>query len=226
MVVQQLRSSSDTPNFSSGETHKTKLPILVVGILAVIVAAGSVYLYWAGEFNLAFALRMISASSSPEPVSPPPITVTPVEPQVEQPDPKLRHDEQNPKVWLDQWADAMRGRDPVLQASFYADPVGNYLGDPNVNNDSLTTGFRSAIQARDGIWTLKLEKVSVEKRSADEVMVRLTKHFMQMDDGLGQSTGQINDRYVRSRLELRRVNGQWKIVSEQDATAPNPAAAH
>lgn len=217
--IKQLRSGAHTLRLASTEATKTQLPLLVVVILAVIVAAGSVYLYWAGDLNLTFAKQIISPA--PEAVAPPvpPVTVTPVPP------PPPRHEEANPQVWLEQWADAIRGRDPELQASFYANPVANYLGDSNVSTDSLTTTFRSAIQARDGIWSLKLEKVTVAPKSHDDVLVRLTKHFMQIADSVDESNAQIADRFVKSRMELRRIDGEWKIVSEQDQTSL-PAVNH
>ncbi len=219
--INQLRSGAHTLRLASAEATKTQLPLLVVVILAVIVAAGSVYLYWAGDLNLTFAKQIISGAPAAEPVAPPapPVTVTPVPP------PPPRHEEANPQVWLEQWADAIRGRDPELQASFYANPVENYLGDSNVSTDSLTTTFRSAIQARDGIWSMKLEKVTVAPKSHDEVLVRLTKHFMQIADSVDESNAQIADRFVKSRMELRRIDGEWKIVSEQDQTSL-PAVNH
>jgi hypothetical protein len=199
---------------AAGLTHKTGVPLLIVSILAVVVAAGSVYLYWAGLFNLDFAHRIISHAEPVAPTPPPPAIVPP-----QAPPPPPRHEEANPKLWLEEWVDALRGRDPELQASFYADPVNHYLGDANVSKDALTTEFRSAVQARDGLWTVKLENISVNPLASDHVLIRLTKHFMHLDDS--GNTGQIADRYVKSRLELRKIDGEWKIVSEQDQAAAN-----
>ncbi len=44
------------------------------------------------------------------------------------------HNESDPKVWLESWADAMRGQDANAQASFYADPVEHYALKSNVSN--------------------------------------------------------------------------------------------
>jgi len=209
---------SETPAFSvatTGDSHKTNLPILLAVLLGVVVAAGSVYLYWTGLLKLNFAHQMISAPAAPTPPAvQEPVAFVPV------PTAPPRHEEPNPKVWLEQWADALRGRDADLQASFYADPVGRYMGDSDVSKDALTNSFRSAIQVRDGLWTMKLERVSIDSLSATHVVARLTKHFMQLDDSSG-SASQIADHYVRSRLDLRRVDGEWKIESEQDMNSAN-----
>ncbi len=216
-VFDREGSGSEAPTLrldAAEAAHKTGVPLLVVSILAVMVAAGSVYLYWAGLFNLDFAHRIISHPEPVTPAPPPPVVVMP-----QAPPPPPRHEEPNAKLWLEQWVDALRGRDPELQASFYADPVSHYLGDSTVSKDDLTTEFRSAIQARDGLWTVKLENISVNPQSSDHVLIRLTKHFMQMDSQ--ENSGRIVDRYVRSRLELRKIDGEWKIVSEQDQVKPN-----
>lgn len=207
------QKASDAPRLKlirTGDSHKTNLPILIVILLGVVVAAGSVYLFWAGLLNLDFAHRMASTPAAQPAATPAPVEVVPVQA------PPPRHEEPDPKEWLNQWADALRGRDPELQASFYADPVVRYLGDTNVSTDALMANFRSAIQARDGLWTVKLERVSIDPQSDSHVIARLTKHFMQLDDSGAAPTNQIADRYVRSRLELRRIDGEWKIVSEQD----------
>jgi hypothetical protein len=211
------REGSEAPTVrfvAAGITHKTGVPLLIGTILAVVAAAGSVYLYWAGLFNLDFAHKIIS-HPAPAPSAPPPPEVI----VTQAPPPPPRHQEANPKLWLEQWVDALRGRDPELQASFYADTVDHYLGDSSVSKDELTTEFRSAIQARDGLWTVKLENISVNPLASDHVTVRLTKHFMQMDDSQDKPE-QIADHYVKSRLELRKFDGEWKIVSEQDQVGP------
>lgn len=217
-VSQERRAEAPSLQLgAAGVSHKTGVPVLIAMLLAIVVAAGSVYLYWSGQLNLNFAQRIIS---HPAPVPAPAPVAALAEPAVVTPPaPPLRHEEANPKVWLEQWAEALRGRDPELQASFYADPVVHYQGDSNVGRDALTTGFRSAIQARDRLSTMKLEDVSVRPLSSSDVIVRLTKHFMELNDETNGSEAQIADRYVRSRLELKKVDGEWKIVSEQDQSS-------
>jgi ketosteroid isomerase-like protein len=216
------QAQHDLPDLKlgAGGSHRTGVPMFIAAILAIAVAAGSVYLYWIGRLNLEYVRQMISRQA-PQPTVAPPAqpaatpSVTEVQPPPEPP-PPARHEEPNVKLWLDEWADAIRGRDPVLQASFYADPVASYLGESDMSAEDLTAEFRSAIQSRDGLWTFKVENVSVDPKSSTDVLVRLTKHFMQLDDSSQSASNQIADKYVRSRLELRKMDGEWKIVSEQD----------
>jgi ketosteroid isomerase-like protein len=210
---------------SASSSQRTGVPMLIVSLLAVAVSVGSVYLYWMGRLNIAFVRQMIARETPPQPVAAPPQpTVTQVQPPPPPPAP-ARHEQQNVKLWLEDWAEAIRGRDPDLQASFYADPVAEYLGESDLSAEDLTGEFRSAIQARDGLWTFKVENVSVNPQSPTDVQVRLTKHFMQLDDSSQSESNQIADKYVRSRLELRKMDGEWKIVSEQDVTPANASAS-
>ncbi|WP_263366319.1 Cif family virulence factor [Edaphobacter bradus] len=201
---------------------RTRMPLLVALLLALTVSAGTIYLYWAGRLDLqSLRLRPATPPAEAQP-QPAPVAVVPPTPPAPPP-----HTEADPKVWLEEWADSMRGRDPVLEASFYADPVGHYLGDANVGNQALIDKFRSAIQDRSGVWTVKLERVAVQPRTDSDLTVRLTKHFMQLADATtpdseteSMAGSQIADRYVRTQLELKRINGEWKIVSEQETAAP------
>ncbi len=67
----------------------------------------------------------------------------------------------DPKVWVESWAASMRGRDPVLQASFYADPVERYIDQKNVSNAALLAEKRADMARRHGLWTFKLNDVVV-----------------------------------------------------------------
>ncbi len=56
------------------------------------------------------------------------------------------HNESDPKVWLESWADAMRGQDANAQAdSFYADPVEHYALKSNVSNADVWLDKKNAI---------------------------------------------------------------------------------
>ncbi|HEX7158507.1 MAG TPA: hypothetical protein VF214_05820, partial [Edaphobacter sp.] len=239
-VIEEGEPEAPTLKFAA-EAHKTNLPILLAVLLGAAVAAGSVYLYWAGllsRVNLSFVHPKTAAPApQPEPAPPPAQAPVVAEPAPSVPPAPPRHEEADPKVWLEQWADAMRGRDAELQASFYADPVVRYLGDANVSREALTTFFRSQIQARNDLWTMKLERVSIDPVTSSHLIARLSKHVMELENSPAPApdtnqnsaaanqvgaAAQITDRYVRSRLELRRTDGEWKIVSEQDVT---PAGA-
>jgi hypothetical protein len=127
----------------------------------------------------------------------------------------------DPKVWLHGWASAMQTRDANAQAAFYADTVDRYLDQRNVSRDAVLRDRESTIHMRQGLWTVKMEKIVVEQQSDTEAQVRLVKHFMDEPD---PSSG-ILESFVPSKLTLKRVGGDWKITSEQDLSSPTPAPA-
>ena len=105
----------------------------------------------------------------------------------------------------------MRTRDPALQASFYADPVDHYFGKQQISNEEIYADKKTAIENRKGLWTVKLEKIVVSPQSDTAVTVRLVKHYMDQTE-----PAQISEQFVQSRLQLNRIDGQWKITSEED----------
>jgi hypothetical protein len=125
----------------------------------------------------------------------------------------------DPKVWVESWAASMRSRDPVAQASFYADPVERYIDQKNVSNAALVEEKRADIGRRHGLWTFKLNYVVVESKTASEATMRLVKHYM-----VETEPSQVSELLVKTRLQLKVINGQWKIVSEREIG--EPAAAH
>jgi len=135
----------------------------------------------------------------------------------------LSHTEPDPTAWLNQWSDAMRSGDPVLLASFYADPVQHYLDHANMSKEALIANLRDAIESRsDFFWTVRLEDMRVEPQSHLYVTATFMKHFVQI--GGSANSRQSADFFVPSRIEMRRIAGEWKIVSEQGQdTAPNSA---
>jgi ketosteroid isomerase-like protein len=121
------------------------------------------------------------------------------------------HDESDPKIWLESWADAMRQQDASAQASFYADPVEHYALKSNVSNADVWLDKQNAIQSRPKVWTVQLEDVVVEPRPDESMRVRLTKHYISKSDA-----GKVSEQLVHSQLKLRKIDGQWKITSEQN----------
>ena len=115
-------------------------------------------------------------------------------------------------VRVQDWADAMRSRDAAAQASFYADPVERYFLQSNVSNAEVLKQKQADIQARPNLFTVKIEDVVVEKQSDTEVVLRLVKHYItQASVGAAPL-----ERLVRSRLRLKRIDDEWKIVEERD----------
>jgi ketosteroid isomerase-like protein len=121
------------------------------------------------------------------------------------------HNESDPRVWLENWADAMRGQNASAQASFYSDPVEHYALKSNVSNADVWLDKQKAIQNRAKSWTVNLEDVTLQPRPDESLRVRLTKHFVSRSDG-----GKESEQFVHSQLKLKKIDGQWKIVSEQN----------
>lgn len=123
-----------------------------------------------------------------------------------------------PDVWLESWAAAMRSRDPVAQASFYADPVDRYIDQRGVSNAALVQEKTADIAHRHGQWTMKLNDVVVENKTASTATVRLVKHYV-----VETQPAQVSELFVKTRMQLKMVDGQWKIVSEQEIRSPGAA---
>jgi hypothetical protein len=117
----------------------------------------------------------------------------------------------DPYELLQEWVAAMRTRDTVAQASFYSYPIDMYLGQFNVSREILFMAKQTAIADRKGLWTIKLEKILIERPLRSEATVRLVKHFIEQPD-----RAKISERFVRAQLTLKMLSGQWKITSEQD----------
>ena len=121
----------------------------------------------------------------------------------------------DPAVWLEGWATAMRSRDPAAQASFYADPVNQYINRRNVTHDALVQAKRADIGRRHGGWTFSANDVVVENKTPSEATVRLVKHYM-----VQMGPSQVSEIFVKTRLQLKVVDGQWKIASEEEIRTP------
>ncbi len=123
------------------------------------------------------------------------------------------HDEPDPEVWLESWASAMRSQDATAQASFYADPVDRYLLKSNVSNADVLADKQTDILSREGLWTIELKDIVIEQKPDSTARVRLVKHIISLSQFAGP---QILDQSIRSQLKLKRIDGQWKITSEQN----------
>jgi hypothetical protein len=115
------------------------------------------------------------------------------------------------KLWLQNWAASMRTRDANAQAAFYANTLDRYLNQRNVGREAVLRDREATNRMRKGLWTVKMEDVVIERQTDSEADVRLVKHFM--DE---QETSEILESFVPTRLTLKRLNGEWKITSEQD----------
>jgi hypothetical protein len=125
----------------------------------------------------------------------------------------------DPATWVDGWAAAMRSRDPVAQASFYANPVNQYIDRRNVSHAALVQAKTADIGRRHGEWTFGANNVVVESRTPSQATVQLVKHYM-----VRTGPSQVSEIFVKTRLQLKAVDGQWKIASEEELRSPAVAS--
>ncbi len=122
----------------------------------------------------------------------------------------------NVYLWLQDWAAAMRSEDPVAQASYYADSVDRYLTDTAVTQAFVEQQKKADIENRQGLWTIKVEHMYVQRQAASEAQVKVVKHrIVQNPDG------KVVESLTKTRLRLVRVHAgsadaTWKIAEEED----------
>ena len=117
----------------------------------------------------------------------------------------------DPTAVVKQWETALRARDAAAQAAFYADPVDRYFLRHDVKKDVVLADKQAAIDKRQEGWAIKMERVQVQKKGEDVANVNLVKHYMVQRNGATTS-----EWFVPSRLQLKRADGKWHIVSERD----------
>ena len=118
--------------------------------------------------------------------------------------------ESNVYLWVQDWAAALRSRDPATQATYYADTVSRYLENTAVSNDSVLKALKSDVEERSVVWNMKLEHVFVENQNATSARVRIIKHIT---DTTPANTAV--DQLIKLRLKVIRDGETWKIVEEQ-----------
>lgn len=117
--------------------------------------------------------------------------------------------EPDPKKWLANWADALKGQDAGAQAAFYADQVEKYFLRTDVSRADIMAAQQEAIHHRGQTWTLTLDDVVVAQQTDTTARILLVKHLV-TDSG----TGKVEQR-LPTQIRLKRIDGEWRIVSEQ-----------
>jgi hypothetical protein len=128
--------------------------------------------------------------------------------------PAVRHGETALSVWLDVWANAMRGSNAATQASFYASSVDHYLNKGEVSNAVVLQERRKAIAARGTDWTSTLEDVRIHPTSPTTATVNFMRH-----DSQHLAPPKTNDLFMPEQLTLTLIDGEWKITSETENKA-------
>jgi len=205
---------------------RKRLAMWVTGVSVLLLLAAGSYSLYRPRFDPAVpSVQSIeqptAITTNPVPATEPnhPADVKPTEPATpaEIVNPALQV--ADVRVWLENWAAAMRTRDASAQAAFYADTVNEYVGKYDVSKDAVLKDREATIHMRKGLWTVKMEKVVIERQTKSEAEIQLVKHFI--DEPV---PSEIVESFVPTRLTLKRLDGMWKITSEQDLPASSPAA--
>lgn len=121
----------------------------------------------------------------------------------------VRLAESDPKKWLVNWAGAMEGKDAGSQAAYYADQVDKYFLRYNVSRAEVMVARANEIARRKGTWTMRLDDLVVAEQRDTMARVLFVKYIVS-NDGSG-----IVEQRLPTQVKLKRIDGQWRIVSEQ-----------
>lgn len=117
--------------------------------------------------------------------------------------------EPDPKQWLQNWAATMNGTDAGAQAAYYADQVDKYFLRYNVSRAEIMAARQDAIARRKGTWTMRLDDVVVAQQTDTAARILFVK-YIAFNDGAG-----LVEQRLPTQIRLKRLDGQWRIVSEQ-----------
>jgi len=209
--------------------QRKRLAMWVTGLVALLLAAAGSYSLYHSRSNFEVPTVQSTDQSTDQPAAIPADSLPAAEPShVADAKPLLPTKSQiadpvvqvaDIRVWLENWATAMRTRDANAQAAFYADTVNEYVGKYAVSRDAVEKDREATIHMKKGLWTVKMEKVVIERQTKSEAEVRLVKHFI--DEPV---PSEIVESFVPTQLKLKRVDGGgWRITSEQDLPASTPA---
>ncbi len=118
---------------------------------------------------------------------------------------------------LNDWAKAMNSNDVTLQMRYYSDRLDRYFLARNVTQKFLVQDKARFYRKGNRIVAFHIANVTVDKQSAQQAAVSLTKHW-ELFTALGTKSGE-----TRSRLWLTRRGNQWIITGEQDLIDLQPA---
>ncbi len=184
-------ATSRIPNPPKPPASRRRWPVFLAVAATVIVMGGLT------EFSLS---RKTSGASAPTQPAATQSQASPVPPPAP-----------SPEHWLESWAAAERSTDPVLQASFYADTVAPYLNRASATRTTILNDKAAAIQARKGLWTFKIEDVTISRTSPTTAEVALVKRIMTQ-----VHPPKVAESFTPTRLTLQWQAGKWSITAEQN----------
>ena len=118
---------------------------------------------------------------------------------------------------LNDWAKAMNNNDVTLQMRYYSDRLDRYFLARNVTQKFVLKDKARFYRKGNRIVAFHIANVTVDKQSAQQADVSLTKHW-ELFTALGTRSGE-----TRSRLWLARRGNHWIITGEQDLINLPPA---
>ena len=120
-----------------------------------------------------------------------------------------RLSEPDPKKWIENWAETLKGMDAGAQAAYYADPVDKYFLRYNVSRADVMAARQDAISTRKSGWIQRLDDVVVAQQTDTTARILFVKYIAS-----GEGTA-ITEQRLPTQIKLKRIDGQWRIVSEQ-----------
>ena len=118
---------------------------------------------------------------------------------------------------LGAWAKATNDNDVPSEMRYYSDRLDRYFLARNVTQEFVARDKAQFYRNGNYIVAYQIENVRVDKQSAQQATVSLTKHW-KISHGLGTKSGE-----TRSRLWLTHRANQWTITGEQDLSNLQPA---
>jgi ketosteroid isomerase-like protein len=181
-------------------------------VLVVLLCLGGGYLYQHPELTGKLLDRiklLIHPAEAPEELAPgdaaePALAAQPVPAQA----PKAMS--KDVRVWVEDWAAAMRTRDPQAMVPFYADPIDRYFLDSRVKRKQMLESKRLEMGDPSVVWTFEAEHVTIDRQTATNAVVLLTKHII-----VKTPSSPMRDEYLKTQLKLRMTEDGWKIYSER-----------
>lgn len=226
-VAAKVRSLPFVDLSTLADTSRSRLVTLFAGLQAKVVLGALATLFILLSATWLFRHRTTSDQSKVASTQKSSASTTPQSAATEPPHPEanlqkdtqrapitrrpVKVDEASIKSLLEDWAAAQRSRDAKMQSSFYAERVAPYPNRSAVTLLQVYEDKQNSIHNRIGLWTFKIEDVSVHRQTDETVSVRLRKHFMTQTGSV-----EVTERVVLCILTLRQIDGTWKIAGERD----------
>lgn len=197
-----------------------------VGMVVAMTAVGTLLLVLAGlgiwmlanrgrgTANNSHVINVdLSSNATPTPSPSPTPTVTPTPTPTPEPEPTISADQRaassrDVKQQINEWAAAGQDGDLDRQLTKYADTV-KYYNKGDANHDFIRADRERAFAAYESI-EMDISDLNVAVDPTGETATA-TFNKEWVFDGVKRSTGK-----VRQELKLRKIRGEWLIVSERD----------